>query len=133
MSRYRAIVWNESITLYHRSESKGKDGKTVTTWTKTSLSNCFYGRKLRQQLSADMEIVSNNLHVARIPVTSISSGFAIGKGDIIVKGGAVSDTLASNDSGKALLDKYFGSCFMVNVVTDNTKLQHSAHWYASED
>ena len=132
MSRYRAIVWNEAITLYHRTESKDSNGKTVTTWTKTSLSNCFYGRKLRQKLSADMEIVSNNLNVARIPVTSISSGFSIGKGDIIVKG-TVSDTLASNDSGKALRDKYFGSCFMVNVVTDNTKLQRSAHWYASED
>lgn len=132
MSRYRAIIWNESITLYHRTESKDTGGKTVTTWTKTSLSNCFYGRKLRQQLSADLEIVSSNLHIVRIPVTSISSGFAVGKGDIIVKG-TVSDTLASNDSGKALRDKYFGSCFMVNAVTDNTKLQRSAHWYASED
>ena len=132
MSYYKGRVWNESITLYHRTESKDTGGKTVTTWTKTPLSNCFYGRKLRQQLSADLEIVSSNLHIVRIPVTSISSGFAIGKGDIIVKG-SVTDTLANNDSGKALRDKYFGSCFMVNAVTDNTKLQHSAHWYVSED
>lgn len=80
----------------------------------------------------DLEIVSSNLHIVRIPVTSISSSFAIGKGDIIVKG-SVSDTLANNDSGKALRDKYFGSCFMVNAVTDNTKLQRSAHWYVAED
>jgi hypothetical protein len=132
MSVFKRAVWNESITLYHRTESKDNSGKTVTTWTKTSLSNCYYGRKLRQQLSADLEIVSSNLNVARIPVTSISSGFAIGKGDIIVKG-TVSDILANNDSGKALRDKYFGSCFMVNAVTDNTKLQRSAHWYATED
>lgn len=122
--------WNNTITLFHRTEGKDALGKSVVTWHRTVLQNCFYGQKLRQRING-LEIVSSDAHVVRIPAAAVGEGFAIGKGDIIVLGDAPEE-LAVNDSGRALKETYAGGCFTVSTATDNTRLPRTAHWYASE-
>lgn len=132
MNTYRQQVWNDTITLYHRTEGKDAAGKKLITWTRFVLRGCFYGLKARQVVSGT-EIVSRNAVMARIPWASIDVPiFAIGKSDIIVRGEA-DDVLPDNDSGSALKAKYPGNCFTVNSVADNSKLPRTAHYYASED
>lgn len=131
MSAYRDWVWDDDITLYHQVKSKDVNGKTEVTWTRSVIKDCFYGRKVQRTINGD-EIVSTNTHIVRIPASSVSEGFALSKGDIIVKGD-VSDTIPKNDSGSSLRAKYPDNCFVVNAVVDNTKLPKTAHWYAAED
>lgn len=131
MSLFRALVWDETITLYHRAESVDANGKKIIKWTKTVIANCFYGLKARQAVNGT-EIASRNTIVARIPLSSISTGFALGKSDIIVRGN-ISTTLEDNDSGATLKANNAGNCFTVNYVADNTKMPLTAHWYAAED
>lgn len=128
MSIYRNLMWDETITLYHRSEGKDAFGKTIVSWTRTVLQKCFYGLKHRQKING-LEIVSNNSHIVRIPG---AYEIEIGKGDIVVRGN-VPEILPVNDSGSSLKTKYAGSCFTVNVTVDNTKLPKTAHYYAAED
>ena len=132
MSTYRALVWDKPITVYHRVLSvDGDSGKTVTSWARTELENCYYGLKARQVING-LQIVSSNAHVVRIPISAIPDDFALGKGDIVVNG-AVTDELPSNDSGSAMRAKYAGNCFIVGTYRDNRDLPNTAHLYASED
>lgn len=132
MSTYRALVWDKPITVYHRVLSVDDDsGKTVTSWARTDLENCYYGLKARQVVRGT-EIGSANLYIVRIPIASIPADFVMGKGDIVVNG-AVTDELPSNDSGSALRAKYAGNCFIVGTYRDNRDLPNTAHLYASED
>jgi len=130
-SQFRSLVWDKSITIYHHTESKDVNGKTVTTWTRSQLSNCFYGLKKRQVVDG-LALRSNNIHIVRIPASEITEAFILSKGDIIVNG-HVTDTLAVNDSGSALRTKYAERCFVVNVWSDNRSLPATAHLVASED
>lgn len=131
MSLFRSLVWNKQLTVYHRVASKDANGKTVTDWSRFYLDGCFFGHRARQVISGT-EIVPRNGFIARILSKSMPDGFAIGKGDIVVKG-HVNDTLQQNDSGTALRNKYAGSCFVVNVLVDNRDLPNTAHVFVSED
>lgn len=131
MSRFRALIWDKTITVYHQRKSKDAMGKTVVNWNRSILSNCFYGLKARQVING-LQITSKNVHIVRIPASAISEGFVLGKDDIIIKG-AITDDLPQNDSGSALKAQYAGGCFVVNSFTDNRDLQNTAHLYASED
>jgi len=143
MSYYKGRVWNESITLYNRYQTL-VSGKMTTKWNKTVLTDCFFGHQKNQTVDG-LTIVSNNTFVVRIPANSAylspeayyalatkTGKFTIKKGDIIVRG-SVTDTLADNDSGSALLTKYFGRAFTVNRAVDNSKLTYTGHYMASEE
>jgi len=142
MSVFKRAVWNETITLYNRYQTL-VSGKTTTKWNKTVLSDCFFGHQKNQTVDG-LTIVSNNTFIVRIPANSAylspeayyafggkTGTFTINKGDIIVRG-IVTDTLADNDSGSALLTKYFGRAFKVNRAVDNSKLTYTGHYMASE-
>ena len=142
MSVFKRAVWNETITLYNRYQTL-VSGKTTTKWNKTVLSDCFFGHQKNQTVDG-LTIVSNNTFIVRIPANSAylspeayyafggkTGTFTINKGDIIVRG-IVTDTLADNDSGSALLTKYFGRAFTVNRAVDNSKLTYTGHYMASE-
>jgi len=143
MSYYKGRVWNESITLYNRYQTL-VSGKTTTKWNRTVLSDCFFGHQ-KNQVVDGLTIVSNNTFIFRIPANKAylspedyyalggrMGTFTINKGDIIVRGN-VSDVLADNDSGSALLTKYFGRAFTVNRAVDNSKLECTGHYMASEE
>ena len=130
-SLFRSTVWDKPITVYHHTESLDVNGKTVTTWTRINLSNCFYGLKKRQVVDG-LTLRSDNIHIVRIPASEITDSFILSKGDIIVNG-QVTDVLPVNDSGSALRTKYAERCFVVNVWADNRSLPATAHLAASED
>ena len=143
MSYYKGRVWNESITLYNRYQTL-VSGKMTTKWNRTVLTDCFFGHQ-KNQVVDGLTIVSNNTFIVRIPANSAylspedyyalggrMGTFTINKGDIIVRGN-VSDVLADNDSGSALLTKYFGRAFTVNRAVDNSKLECTGHYMASEE
>ena len=132
MSEYRKFMWCDTITLYHRTESKdATSGKVITTWSRATYANCYYGLKVSRRISGLGWIV-NNTHLVRIPAASVTSAFALGQGDIIVRGD-VSDTIATNGTGKDVRVKYADSSFIVNMAKDNMNLPNTAHWLASEE
>jgi len=143
MSVFKRAVWNETITIYNRYQTL-VSGKTTTKWNRTVLSDCFFGHQ-KNQVVDGLTIVSNNTFIVRIPANKAylspeeyyalggrMGTFTINKGDIIVRG-SVTDTLADNDSGSALLTKYFGRAFTVNRAVDNSKLEYTGHYLASEE
>ena len=143
MSVFKRAVWNETITLYNRYQTL-VSGKTTTKWNRTVLSDCFFGHQKNQTVDG-LTIVSNNTFIVRIPANSAylspeeyyalggrMGTFTINKGDIIVRGNVL-DVLADNDSGSALLTKYFGRAFKVNRAVDNSKLTYTGHYLASEE
>ena len=143
MSVFKRAVWNETITIYNRYQTL-VSGKTTTKWNRTVLSDCFFGHQ-KNQVVDGLTIVSNNTFIVRIPANKAylspeeyyalggrMGTFTINKGDIIVRG-SVTDTLADNDSGSALLTKYFGRAFTVNRAVDNSKLTYTGHYMASEE
>ena len=129
-SLFRSLIWDKPITVFHHTEST-VNGKTVTTWTRFNLSNCFYGLKKRQVVDG-LTLRSDNVHIVRIPADAITESFVLSKGDIIVNG-RVTDTLPVNDSGSALRTKYAERCFVVHIWSDNRSLPTTAHLAASED
>ena len=143
MSYYKGRVWNETITIYNRYQTL-VSGKTTTKWNRTVLSDCFFGHQKNQTVDG-LTIVSSNTFIVRIPANSAylspeayyaldtkTGKFTINKGDIIVRGN-VPDVLADNDSGSALLTKYFGRAFIINRAVDNSKLEYTGHYLASEE
>ena len=143
MSVFKRAVWNETITIYNRYQTL-VSGKTTTKWNRTVLSDCFFGHQKNQTVDG-LTIVSSNTFIVRIPANSAylspeeyyalatkTGKFTVNKGDIIVRG-SVTDTLADNDSGSALLTKYFGRAFTVNRAVDNSKLTYTGHYMASEE
>lgn len=127
---YRRLAWTETVTVFHRMVSDGADGKTATAWTRFVVSGCFYGWKRVQRTDATA-VIPANIHVVRIPAENVPDGFAIEPGDVVVRGN-VDDVLAVNDSPVVLTQKYGDKAFIADRVSDNTKLERTAHYYVSE-
>ncbi|MEG0999173.1 MAG: DUF6751 family protein [Oscillospiraceae bacterium] len=111
--------WNDSITVYHKQETKDINQKTQTAWVKNTQSGCFFGQTT-QQVMGDKTIFKENRFIVRCPSP-------IYIGDIIVKG-IVDDIIPHNISGAELLNKYPDTAFTVNTVKDNTKMRN-AHYH----
>jgi hypothetical protein len=95
-------------------------------------SNSF--ETINAQLSAAQifYLTNNSYEIITAELDTKTGKFTVNKGDIIVRG-SVTDTLADNDSGSALLTKYFGRAFTVNRAVDNSKLEYTGHYLASEE
>ena len=126
MSLYRDLRWADTVTVYHRVRTPDTTtGKTVTSWTRSTASGCFYGLSKRQTLS-DSVLVEHDRHICRIPGSALS---ALERGDIICLG-TVETTIADNASPEKLLTGV--EHFTADVVADNRQLPGTAHWYAAE-
>lgn len=130
VSDFRKKVWSETVTIFHRTVSAGADGKTATAWTRFVISGCFYGWQRKRRIEG-LEIVPSDSRIVRIPAENVPAGFALEPGDVIVRGN-VDDVLAVNDSPVVLTRKYGDEAFIADRVTDNTKFERTAHYYASE-
>lgn len=105
--------WGDTLTVYHRLESKNEAGKTTVIWQSEHCKHCFYSQK-QQQSMVNNVMVNETIRFARIPDMLIS----LNKGDIIVRG-VVHDKIQDGASGKELLGKY-KEAFTVNVAKDNS-------------
>ena len=114
--------WNETITLYRRRRDEDASGKTITTWERETVHNCFWSTTLRQTLNST-ELTYQSTFVIRIPSVQCSM---INKGDIAVKG-AVCNTITSVSD----FLKQHPEAFVINTAKDNSKLPHS-HYYGSD-
>lgn len=129
-SNYRRVLWTETISVFHRTPSDGASGKTETHWERFVVPRCFFGWKQRQRTDATA-VIPADVHIVRIPAENVPYGFAIGTGDVVVRGD-VDDVLAVNASPVVLTRKYGDEAFIADRVTDNTKFERTAHYYVSE-
>ena len=107
--------WSDTLTLYRRVKTV-TDGKTLISWQREVLENCFLG-VTKKQFFDGQHIIQQPSFIVRIPATY--DIFA--KGDIILKG----------EIADATPDKTSENAFVINVVKDNSKMRN-AHYYGGE-
>lgn len=108
--------WNETVTLYRKNQSRGQDGKTVTSWVREVLNGCFFGVTERQVFSGTAIVIQDSF-IVRIP----ASYDIFHKGDIVIKG----------ETAAEAPDKNAPNAFVINTVKDNSKMRN-AHYFGGE-
>lgn len=119
--------WNNLITIYHQNVQVDEETKrTVRTWERVCLSECFFGVRDEQSLNGNTLSVANS-YTVRIPYSGQLC--QIVPGDIIVRG-HVPDEIADEQGKRTtdLLQKYKPFVFTVRAVSDNTKIVGLAHY-----
>lgn len=127
------------FTKYYDSTNK----KTI--WYKWNINNCFYGLT-RSQDFLEQDLYKANSQLVRIPklnnfkeynewvslpAENKSDFISITLGSLIFKG-EISGTIADNNNGNSLLNKYSPNCFTINVFRNNTNIIRLAeHYYGS--
>ena len=122
MSHYRRSVWNDQITVYHRSEESDVNGRPRTTYTRSVYDDCFFNRASTISVSGNTFVTSER-YVVRIPAEQSA---IVSPEDLIVKG-SVEDEVVTGNQLSQIKVKYVGMCFTVDSVTDDTKLTETAH------
>lgn len=131
-------TFNNTITVYNKHTDKSS-GKTITTWKRTVLKECFFKAETATQLNGENLSMANSF-ICRIPeninFTEQYNGeedkFTLRPDDIIVKG-EVADEIKDVQGQRAenLLQKYKGFCFTVKAVSINTNMPYARHYRAS--
>lgn len=100
--------WNETVTVYHQSESVG-----VVNWESKVYHNCFC--KIVKSMNGYTEMTTKAANIVRIP-----DGAAVSVGDIVVRGNSsfVIDELTSGKRSNDLLETE--EAFIVRTVARNT-------------
>ena len=122
MSRYRNLMWNDEITVYHRSEKNDSNGRPKTVYSREVYDECFFNRVQSISVSGN-SFVASERYVVRIPAEKSA---IVSPEDLIVKG-SVSDSVTNSNTLAQIKNKYVGMCFTVEGVTDDTKLTETAH------
>ena len=131
-------TFNKTITLYNKYVDKS-GGKTVTTWKRTVLKECFFGTVTASQLNGENLSMANSF-VCRIPENSDFTEYYKGeadkftlKPDDIIVLGEIADEIKDVQGQRAadLLEKYKGYCFTVKSVSINTVSPYARHYRAS--
>ena len=121
MSQYRRLMWNDQITVYHRSEEE-VNGRLKTVYTRSVYDDCFFNRVSTISVSGT-SFVASERYVVRIPAEQSA---IVSPEDLIVKGD-VDDEVTNGTRLSELKVKYTGMCFTVSGVSDDTKLTETAH------
>lgn len=100
----------ETVTLYHRVETEGADGRTHLTWRRILLEGCFWRHAARYSLSNAHEVV------CRIPADQTRPVI----GDVLVLGNAPDEPESAVELS-AVLEKYreMPGAFRVTAINDN--------------
>lgn len=122
MSHYRNRMWNDQITIYHRTEKEDDYGKLKTFYIRSVYTDCFFNRVQTLSVSNNT-FVAGERYVVRIPSEQEAE---VSAEDLIVKG-AVTDEVGNGTRLSDIKDKYKGKCFTVEGVNDDTKLTETAH------
>ena len=121
MSHYRRLMWNDQITVYHRSEEEA-NGRLKTVYTRSVYDDCFFNHVSTISVSGN-SFVTSERYVVRIPADKSA---IVSPEDLIVKG-CVDDEVKNGNQLSEIKVKYSGMCFTVDSVTDDTKLTETAH------
>ena len=118
-------IFNQTITLYHQSKDVSSV-KTITVWTRTVHTECYYGTQKAENLSGNT-LSQASSYIVRIPYNGTK--IDVCEGDVIVCG-SVSDEITDMQGSRMtdLLKKYKPDCFTVRTCSDNTKIAHGAHY-----
>ena len=122
MSIYRNRLWNEMITVYHRTEQEDEYHRLKTIYVRSVYSDCFYNRVSTISVSGN-SFVASERYVVRIPA---ECGAIVSPEDLIVRG-QVTDEVGNGTRLSDIKDKYAGMCFTVEGVNNDTKLTETAH------
>ena len=122
MSHYRSRMWNEEITVYHRTEQEDEHRRLKTIYVRSVYSDCFFNRVQTISVSGN-SFVASERYVVRIPA---ECGAIVSPEDLIVKGNRT-DEVGNGIRLSDIKDKYVGMCFTVEGVSDDTKLTETAH------
>ena len=122
MSHYRRLMWNDKITVYHRSETEDGNGRPRTVYSRSVYDDCFFNRVSTISVSGT-SFVASERYVVRIPAEQSA---IVSPEDLIVKG-EVEDEVGNGNQLSGLKVKYSGMCFTVDGVSDDTKLTETAH------
>ena len=127
-----------TVTLYNKYEDRST-GRTVTSWKRTVLKNCFFGTETARSLNGNILSLADSF-VCRIPQSpnytqdyrGERNSFTLRPGDVIVKG-AAEDEIKDEQGHRIedLLRKYKDISFTVKAVSDNTILPYAPHYRAS--
>ena len=121
MSHYRRLMWNDQITVYHRTEEE-VNGRPKTVYTRFVYDDCFFNHVSAISVSGN-SFVTSERYVVRIPAEKSA---IVSPEDLIVKGD-VEDEVSNGNQLSGLKVKYAGMCFTVDGVSDDTKLTKTAH------
>lgn len=122
MSHYRNRMWNEEITVYHRTEQEDEYKRLKTIYVRSVYSDCFFNRVQTISVSGN-SFVASERYVVRIPADCDA---IVSPEDLIVKGNRT-DEVGSGIRLSDIKDRYAGMCFTVEGVSDDTKLTETAH------
>ena len=122
MSHYRSRVWNDAITVYHRTEEADEYGRAKTHYVRSVYNDCFFNRASTISVSGNAFLASER-YVVRIPA---ECNAIVSPEDLIVKGER-EDEVGNGTRLTDIKDKYSGMCFTVEGVSDDTKLTETAH------
>lgn len=122
MSRYRKLLWNEKITVYHKMEILDDYGKEKTVYFRSVYKDVFFNRVQGLAVSQN-SFVGTERYIVRIPPEQNAT---VSQEDLIVKG-EVPDEVINGVRLSDIKNKYAGLCFTVESVTDDTKLTETAH------
>lgn len=122
MTRYRSLMWNEKITVYHKGEQEDSYGRPKTVYSRAVYKDCFFNRVSAISVSGN-SFVASERYVVRIPAEESA---IVSPEDLIVKG-EVPDEVVNGNRLSEIKTKYAGMCFTVEGVSDDTKLTETAH------
>ena len=122
MSHYRGLMWNDQITVYHKSEQEDAQGRPRTVYSRSVYNDCFFNRVQTISVSGN-SFVASERYVVRIPAEQSA---IVSPEDLIVKG-EVFDEVSNGNRLSEIKVKYRGMCFTVEGVSDDTKLTETAH------
>lgn len=106
----------ETVTLYHRTEAIGADGRTNTLWTRVTLNGCSWRRTGKHTLTSHTDVQVEEV-VCRIPADQTCPT----SGDVLIPG-MISDAAASALDVTRILDRYRDlGAFRVASVADNAR------------
>lgn len=112
----------ERVTLFHRVETTGADGRSLLTWQRMWLDGCSWRHAARYSLSNADEVV------CRVPVGQMRP--SVGDGMVL---GSVNDEVESAVALAELLEEYRlqGRAFRVAAVNDNMRSGFPLAHYAA--
>lgn len=122
-----------AITLYNAFSGEDEYGKMFTTWHRTVITNCTWGKQNKTVLVGNATL-DNNDYLVKIPQDSnyidgwewfmlpnseLGGKFTVNTGDVVVRG-VVDDEIPYNGSPSGILRKYTGRAFTVMYCHNNT-------------
>lgn len=107
---------NETVTLIHRSETTGTDGRHHASYSSVQLTGCSWHRTIQTQNDSAVHSAGERITV-RIPANQTMPTI----GDLLIRG-SYSGTVTSGADYQGIIEsmRSSGGAFLVQSVSDNS-------------